>query len=78
MGCLAAAARVIAVVVSTWFALCTLVLLPALLPDRFQYYIYSPASVGLWMVSLLMVPLLACIVLRKWIAGRRPGRQQRS
>ncbi|MBV6698455.1 hypothetical protein [Kitasatospora aureofaciens] len=69
MGCFIAFARVVIVVFGTWLALIALLFLPALLPARWQYYIYSPASVGLWMLSMLVAPIPACLVLRKWISA---------
>ncbi|MFF2548407.1 hypothetical protein ACFVUY_38435 [Kitasatospora sp. NPDC058063] len=54
-------------VLTTWVTLIALLLLPALLPNRWQYYIYSPASVALWMLSMLVGPALACAGNRHWI-----------
>ncbi|WP_432172808.1 hypothetical protein [Streptomyces sp. Tue6028] len=72
MGCLTAAVRALGVVVLTWLVLVVLVLLPGLLPAGWQYYIYSPASVGLWMLSMVVAPFLACFALWGWIRdGRR-------
>ncbi|CAL9665414.1 hypothetical protein SUDANB176_07197 [Streptomyces sp. enrichment culture] len=72
MGCLAAAARAAGAVAATWSVLVVLVFLPSLLPPHQQYYFYSVASVGLWMLSMLVAPVLVCIASRKWIAhGRR-------
>ncbi|MFF2078818.1 hypothetical protein ACFVXG_29210 [Kitasatospora sp. NPDC058162] len=60
-------ARAVITWMATWGALTTLFLLPVLLPDGWQYYIYSPASVGLWMLSMLVGPFVAGGVSRRWI-----------
>ncbi|MFD7453139.1 hypothetical protein [Kitasatospora sp. NPDC059827] len=60
-------ARAVIVWMATWGALVTLLLLPLLLPDRWHYYIYSPASEGLWMLSVLVGPFAAGGVGRRWI-----------
>ncbi|GAA3014560.1 hypothetical protein [Kitasatospora sp. NPDC006786] len=61
------AARAVITVLTTWATLVALLLLPTLLPNRWQYYIYSPASVALWMLSMLVGPALACAGNRQWI-----------
>ncbi|MFJ1926939.1 hypothetical protein G3I76_42105 [Streptomyces sp. SID11233] len=54
-------------VLGTWVILLLAVALPGLLPARWQYYIYSPASVGLWMIAMIVAPILVCWKLRHWI-----------
>ncbi|MFI2641869.1 hypothetical protein [Streptomyces sp. NPDC018610] len=68
-------ARLVLTWIATWVTLVVLVLLPALLPDRWQYYVYSPASVGLWMLSMLGAPVVACVVRWPWIrhGARKAG-----
>ncbi|GAA1229934.1 hypothetical protein GCM10009665_20470 [Kitasatospora nipponensis] len=61
------AARVVITWIATWVALVALLLCPLLLPDQWQYYVYSPASVGLWMLSMLGGPVVACAVNWRWI-----------
>jgi hypothetical protein len=68
------AVRAAAVVLLTWVALCVLVAAPALLPPRWQYYVYSPASVGLWMLSLLVGPFVTCAFAWRWIRSGGSGR----
>lgn len=60
-------ARVVITWIATWLTLLALFFLPLALPNRWQYYIYSPASVGLWMLSKLGGPVVACAVNRRWI-----------
>ncbi|MFJ1969259.1 hypothetical protein ACIO93_11380 [Streptomyces sp. NPDC087903] len=54
-------------VLATWAALIVLLLAPAALPEPWQYYIYSPASVGLWMLTMLLAPVVVCAVKWPWI-----------
>ncbi|MFG2604840.1 hypothetical protein ACGFT2_15035 [Streptomyces sp. NPDC048514] len=61
------AARLVLTWIATWAALVVLVLLPLLLPAGWQYYVYSPASVGLWMLSMLGGPFVACFFNWRWI-----------
>ncbi|MEU0599846.1 hypothetical protein ABZ484_16595 [Streptomyces sp. NPDC006393] len=75
MGCLTVAARAAGVVFATWAALVAALLLPALLPADWQYYVYSPASVGLWMLSVLVVPVFTCVAARRWIVTGRKDRR---
>ncbi|MFF7331909.1 hypothetical protein ACIQU5_34765 [Streptomyces sp. NPDC090306] len=56
-----------AAVLITWAALIALVLAPSALPEQWQYYIYSPASVGLWMLAMLAAPFVVCAVKWPWI-----------
>ncbi|MFE5208906.1 hypothetical protein [Streptomyces sp. NPDC056600] len=64
--------RAAAVVLLTWVVLFLLLVAPSLLPPRWQYYVYSPASVGLWMLSLLVAPFVTCAFAWRWIrSGRR-------
>ncbi|MFI5527654.1 hypothetical protein ACIA8O_03755 [Kitasatospora sp. NPDC051853] len=51
--------------------LVTLYVVPALLLPQWIYYLYSPFTVGLWFLSLLAGPAVACAVNREWI---RTGR----
>ncbi|MGC2999765.1 hypothetical protein ACPF8X_15705 [Streptomyces sp. G35A] len=55
------------VVLVTWAALVLLLLAPSLLPEQWHYYIYSPASVGLWMLTTLVAPIVVCTVAWRWI-----------
>lgn len=61
------AARMVVSVLVTWAALIVLLLAPAALPEPWQYYIYSPASVGLWMLTMLLAPVVVCAVKWPWI-----------
>ncbi|OEJ35347.1 hypothetical protein BGK67_00180 [Streptomyces subrutilus] len=54
-------------VLSTWGVLIVVLLAPSPLPEQWRYYIYSPASVGLWMFSMLVVPVLVCVIKWEWI-----------
>lgn len=51
------AARTAAVVPATWTTLILLLLAPSPLPEHWRYYICSPASVGLWLLAMLVSPL---------------------
>ncbi|MBD9724307.1 hypothetical protein [Streptomyces caniscabiei] len=62
-----AAARMAAAVLVTWAALITLLLAPSPLPEHGRYYIYSPASVGLWWLAMFVAPVVVCIVKWPWI-----------
>ncbi|MFF2147086.1 hypothetical protein [Kitasatospora sp. NPDC058190] len=62
-----AVVRAVSTWMAAWAALIALFLLPLVLPDRWQYYIYSPASVALWMLSMLVGPVVTCVVARRWI-----------
>ncbi|MEU6239254.1 hypothetical protein [Kitasatospora sp. NPDC047058] len=53
--------------IATWVALVVLYLSPVVLPDQWQYYVYSPASAGLWMLSMVGGPPLVCVLNRRWI-----------
>lgn len=59
--------KAILVVTATWIALVVALGLVACLPARVQYYMISPASMLLWMCSLVVCPVLACLALRRWI-----------
>ncbi|MFD7258826.1 hypothetical protein [Streptomyces sp. NPDC059874] len=62
------------VVLATWAGLSVLFIAPSPLPEQWRYYIYSPASVGLWMLVMLVMliaPFVACAAQWKWI--RRGG-----
>lgn len=61
------AVRMAASVLVTWTMLIVLLLAPSALPEEWQYYIYSPASVGLWMLTMLVVPVVVCTVKWPWI-----------
>ncbi|MCT9094310.1 hypothetical protein N4G70_36570 [Streptomyces sp. ASQP_92] len=61
------AIRMAAAVLSTWASLIVLLLAPTLLPEHWRYYIYSPASVGLWLLAMLVAPVVVCIVTWPWI-----------
>ncbi len=74
MGFTAAAARAAAVVVATWLGLFVLMaLLGSLLPSSGSHRTLWPTVVTLWLLSLLLGPLVACVALRRWIAGSRAG-----
>lgn len=62
-----------ATVCATWGVLIVLLLAPALLPAGWHHYIYSPAGVGLWMLSMLVAPFVVCAVKGKWVkdGGKR-------
>ncbi|MEV5533085.1 hypothetical protein [Streptomyces prunicolor] len=64
------AVRMVASVLATWGVLIVLLLAPAALPEPWQYYIYSPASVGLWMLTVLVAPVVVCTVKWPWISSR--------
>ncbi|GAA2275672.1 hypothetical protein GCM10010145_38340 [Streptomyces ruber] len=57
-----AALRMAAAVMVIWAVLVLLLLAPSLLPEHWHYYIYSPASVGLWMLAMLVAPVVVCAV----------------
>lgn len=66
------AVRMAAAVLITWGVLIALLLAPSLLPDHWQYYVYSPASVGLWLLAMLVAPAVVCFLGWPWIrSGRR-------
>ncbi|MEV0741975.1 hypothetical protein AB0I51_39935 [Streptomyces sp. NPDC050549] len=60
-------------VLATWVALLVLLLAPAALPEHWQYYVRSPAGVGLWMLAVLVAPVVVRFVKWPWIrsAGGR-------
>jgi hypothetical protein len=62
-----AAARMAAAVLVTWAALIALLLAPSPLPEQWHHYIYSPASVGLWLLAMLVAPVVVCTVKWPWI-----------
>ncbi|WP_432180973.1 hypothetical protein [Streptomyces sp. NBC_00063] len=62
-------ARMIIVVTSTWIVLTVLFLAPSALPATWQYYIYSPATVCLWLLAMMSGPVI--LVVRKWSWIRR-------
>ncbi|MHB9861024.1 hypothetical protein [Streptomyces sp. YIM S03343] len=59
--------KAVLTVMGTWLVLVLAIMLPALLPERWEYYIISPASVGLWTLSMLVGPVVVCWKLRSWI-----------
>ncbi|WP_392674531.1 hypothetical protein [Streptomyces sp. LN785] len=61
------AVRLAVAVLVTWIGLTVLLLAPAPLPEQWRYYIYSPASVGLWMLSMFLAPIVVCAVRWRWI-----------
>ncbi|MYX36715.1 hypothetical protein [Streptomyces sp. BoleA5] len=61
------AIRMAATVLATWLALIVSLIAPSLLPQRWQWYIYSPASVGLWMLTMVVAPFVVCIFAWRWI-----------
>jgi hypothetical protein len=61
------AARAVITWMATWAGLMVLYVAPLLLPDQWDYYIYSPASVALWMLSMLGLPPVACACNFRWI-----------
>ncbi len=62
------AVRLVITWIATWVALIALLFAPTLvLPDQWGYYVYSPASVGLWMLSMLIGPLVAAAAGWPWI-----------
>ncbi|MEV0528698.1 hypothetical protein AB0I66_35295 [Streptomyces sp. NPDC050439] len=67
-------ARIAAVTLAVWGGLIVLLLAPSLLPVAWHYYIYSPASVGLWMLSMLISPFMACTIRWQWIKKGRARR----
>ncbi|MEU0102009.1 hypothetical protein [Streptomyces sp. NPDC006267] len=50
-----------------WVVLIVLLLAPSALPVQWHYYIYSPASVGLWALAMLVAPPVVCAVKWRWI-----------
>ncbi|MEU8795294.1 hypothetical protein [Streptomyces sp. NPDC048643] len=68
--------KAVLTVIGTWVALMLAIALPALLPDRWEYYMISPASVVLWMISMLVGPVAVCWKLHSWIRTV-PGDPQR-
>ncbi len=65
------AVRMVASVLVTWVTLTVLLLAPSALPEGLQYYIYSPASVGLWMLAMVVAPVVVCTVKWRWISSGR-------
>lgn len=61
------AVRMAASVLVTWAALIVLLLAPGPLPEQWRSYIYSPASVGLWLLAMLVAPVVVCAVKWPWI-----------
>ncbi|CAM5649131.1 hypothetical protein GCM10010329_09970 [Streptomyces spiroverticillatus] len=61
------AARVAGLTLGVWGVLLVLLLVPLVLPTAWHYYIYSPASVGLWMISMVVTPAVACAYKWEWI-----------
>ncbi|WP_459651250.1 hypothetical protein [Kitasatospora sp. Ki12] len=69
-----AAARAAAVVVATWLALIVLmVLVGLLLPGPRPHGALWSTVLALWLLALFIGPLVACLALRRWIAGSRAG-----
>ncbi|MFI6645294.1 hypothetical protein [Streptomyces sp. NPDC050504] len=66
-------ARMAAVTLAVWAALVMLALAPSLLPAAWQYYVYSPASTGLWLLAMFFSPFVVCFIKWEWIkeGGRR-------
>ncbi|MEV3871979.1 hypothetical protein [Streptomyces sp. NPDC049906] len=65
-------ARMVVTVLVTWIVLVVMLLAPSALPLRWHYYVYSPASVGLWFLAVLVVPVVVCVLRWPWIRrGRR-------
>ncbi|MGX2994556.1 hypothetical protein JNUCC64_09695 [Streptomyces sp. JNUCC 64] len=61
-------ARLAGAVLGTWTVLLLAVLAPsALLPTDWHYYVYSPASVGLWVLTMLIGPPVVCFAVWPWI-----------
>ncbi|MGW6398010.1 hypothetical protein [Streptomyces sp. NPDC055134] len=58
------AARMIIVVAVTWVVLTVPLLAPSALQASWQYFVYSPAGVGLWMLAMLFGPVI--MVFRRW------------
>jgi hypothetical protein len=67
------AVRMTVTVLVALAVLIVLLLAPSLLPAGWQYYVYLPASVGLWMSTTLIAPFVACAAKREWIktGGKR-------
>ncbi|MGP9017572.1 hypothetical protein ACT1U9_04075 [Streptomyces sp. BR1] len=63
--------RTAVVVLSTWGILIVLLLAPAPLPENLRYQIYSPASVGLWFLSMLVTPFVTVFLRWDWITKPR-------
>ncbi|MFF8731651.1 hypothetical protein ACF073_34950 [Streptomyces sp. NPDC015171] len=63
------AVRMAAVVLATWAVLIVLLLAPSPLPEHWRYYIYSPASVCLWLLAMLVAPAVVCTVKWPWITS---------
>ncbi|MEV0847786.1 hypothetical protein AB0J21_18275 [Streptomyces sp. NPDC049954] len=40
---------------------------PSALPEQWQYYVYSPATVGLWLLTLPIAPFVVCALTWPWI-----------
>ncbi|MFJ7965655.1 hypothetical protein [Streptomyces sp. NPDC096324] len=59
--------KAVLAVIGTWLVLFLAIALPALLPERWEYYLISPAGVCLWMLSMLAGPVAVCWKLRSWI-----------
>ncbi|MFD3559782.1 hypothetical protein ACFWVU_08940 [Streptomyces sp. NPDC058686] len=61
------AVRMITVVAVTSVVLTVLFLAPAALPDTWQHVIYSPASVGLWILAMLFGPPAMVVLKWNWV-----------
>ncbi|MFD9791413.1 hypothetical protein ACFWXK_10725 [Streptomyces sp. NPDC059070] len=66
--------RATVVVLVTWGILIVLLLAPAPLPETWRYRIYSPASVGLWFLAMLLTPFVTVYLRWPWI--RNPRRRR--
>ncbi|MFG2419635.1 hypothetical protein ACGFWD_11365 [Streptomyces sp. NPDC048448] len=73
--------KAVLVVLAMWIVLVAGLGLVAFLPARVQYYAISPATMFLWVCSLAVGPVLACLVLRRWIKtvpGKPPTAREQS
>lgn len=59
--------KAVLVVLGTWAVLVVGLGLVAFLPERVQYYAISPFTMVLWVCSLVVGPVISCLVLRRWI-----------
>ncbi|MEU5437959.1 hypothetical protein AB0G73_31935 [Streptomyces sp. NPDC020719] len=59
--------RTAVVVPATWGTLIVLLITPSPLPESRRYRIYSPASVGLWLLSMLVTPFVTVVLRWDWI-----------
>ncbi|MYW66342.1 hypothetical protein GTY65_20115 [Streptomyces sp. SID8379] len=59
--------KAVLAVLGTWLVLVLAIALPALLPERWERVVLSPAGVGLWLLAMLVGPVVVCWWFSSWI-----------